>query len=316
MSKKSLQSQVFYRLSSRKAYGHSKHEDKLKLHEELGGDYRPWMTPWKIYSYGTFQSYLKASTRFVKWCMKQGISETFWLNDIRHLVEPYLQSRLGAGLSIWTLKMERSALGMLYKEHINFALPERSPDNIHRSRKSAKMDNHFSLKRNHVLVTLARSTGSRRKDLGKLKPENFEERNGRLYVRFHGSKGGRNRISVVFPSFEKEVREILAQAKAEGREHERFFEHVHSKADIHGFRRIYAQELYKAVSTDPDLRNELLRLYPARVEYGKKGKKIQSEYYHTRCRGVNRTFRRDDVYIVTQSLGHTRLEVAITHYLI
>ena len=148
--------------------------------------------------------------------------------------------------------MERSALGMLYREKIEFTLPERDPDDIRRSRRKTKMDGQFSVSRNRDLAILARATGARRKDLRRLKPEHFEEVGGRLYVNFYKSKGGRSRLSPVLPSLERDVRKILDKAKAESREHERFFDRIHSKADIHGFRREYAQALHKAVSARPE----------------------------------------------------------------
>lgn len=309
MGKKIIQTQIFYRLSNFKSFGQSKRQDKQELREQLGTEYKFYSKTGKIYSDGTFKTYLKRCNAFAKWCVSQGVDSHAWLKDIRHLVEPFLQARTDAGLSAYTVKLERAALGLLYGEHIEHELPERKAENITRSRYEAKMDKHFSQNRNRELVTIARATGGRRKDLAKLKPEHFEERNGRLYVNFYKSKGGRNRISPVLPALEKDVRDILA--KAEDREHERLFSHMHTKTDIHGFRRQYAQELYKVVSEDSSLRDEFLRQYPPRHESN-----VKSKYYATRTRAVNKTFLRDDLYIISVALGHNRLEVAVTNYLI
>ena len=231
------------------------------------------------------------------------------LENCQPLVKEYLQHRLDTGKSIPTIAKDRSALGKLFGAPVEFPLPERKPENITRSRGEKSMDKHFSAKKNVDLIDIAIGTGGRREDIEKLCVEHFREIGGRLYVDFLQSKGGRDRRTPVLPSKEKAVRDILAKAEAEGRE--RLFERVHSKLDVHGLRREYAQELYKEVSRDPDLRDELLSRYPPRNE-----PKVKSKYYTTCGHAENRTFLRDDLYLVSQALGHNRLEIAATHYLI
>jgi hypothetical protein len=310
MGKKTIQTQIHYRLSSLKMYGTSRNKAKEKLRDNLGADYRIHSTTKDIHGIGTFISYKKRCGAFAKWCVSQGADEYAWLKDLRPYVEPFLQARIDAGLSVYTVKQERSALGKLYGERIEYSLPERKAKDIKRSRHSVEMDKHFSPARNRDLVILSKATGGRREDMGKIMPEHFEERDGRLYVNFYRSKGGRDRLSPVLPELEGEVRKMLEKKKAENREHEPIFKHVHTKADIHGYRREYAKALYKAVTDDPRLRDELLRPYPPRRE-----PKVKSAYYKTRSHDVNQTFLRDALYVVTQALGHNRLEVAVTNYL-
>ena len=64
MGKKTIQTQIFYRLSSLKAFGQSKHQDKKELRKQLGADYRFYSTTGKIYSDRTFKSYLKRCNVF------------------------------------------------------------------------------------------------------------------------------------------------------------------------------------------------------------------------------------------------------------
>ena len=50
-------------------------------------------------------------------------------------------------------------------------------------------------------------------------------------------------------------------------------------------------------------------MYPPRVE------KVKGDTYTTK--GQDNVFqgKRDDIYIITQALGHNRLDVAVNHYL-
>jgi integrase len=291
--------------------GESRHQAKAELRAELGNQYR-FETPVPgIHSFETRRTYQKASLRFVRWCVEQKyVSRYETLENTKPLVEAYMQAREDAGMSVYTLKTERSALGKLFGETMDFKLPARTPDKITRSRNAAEMDKHFSEKRNRDLITMALATGGRRDDIARLRVSDFVEIGGVPAVKFEKSKGGRNRVAPILPSLEKEVARIVADARAAGRE--RIFDRVHSKADIHSYRREYAQELYRQVSGDPSLRARLLALYSPRREPG-----VKSAYYRPRrpeMRG--QVYLRDDLYAVSQALGHNRLEVCVVHYLV
>lgn len=85
-------------------------------------------------------------------------------------------------------------------------------------------------------------------------------------------------------------------------------------------RREYAKRLYRDIVENRELRDKYLKEYPKRKEYktqkDRNGisctKEIKTKYYKDR---ENNIFERDDIYIVSQALGHNRLEVSITHYL-
>ena len=171
------------------------------------------------------------------------------------------------------------------------------------------MDRHFSEKNNRNLIIIAQATGGRRKDLKKMKIEDFRTINGRLYVEIRQSKGGRDRISPIRPDLENDVLDILAKIRAEGRS--KLFARIHTKADIHSYRREYAQELYKIISHNRPLRDTLLKVYPARYE-----PEIKGDTYIPRRAGINKCFNRDDLYLVSQALGHNRLDIAVSHYLL
>ena len=311
MGRKTLDRNICHALSTKMRIGESRHEAKKQLQAELGKDYRFGMTTEGIHSYNTRETYQKACKRFARWCVEtQGINRYAKPEDVKELVIPYLQYRKDSGLSGFTLTTERSALGKLYGEPVLFPLPKRTPGSITRSRNPVEMDKHFSEENNKDLITIAMGTGCRRDDIAKSRVSDFVEINGRTYVKILKSKGGRNRVAPILPGMEKEVLEIVEEARAKGRE--KLFERINTKMDVHSYRRQYAQNLYEIISKDRKLRDELLKAYPPRREPNVKG-----DTYATRRKDIpNKTFLRDDLYLVSQALGHNRLDVTVNHYLI
>ena len=310
MGRNSVENQVIHTLCAQTAYGESKHLAKAALRK--AGNYKFGMMMPKIYSKVTFKTYKQVSLQYVRWCqVNKGLSKYAHINKYEPYAIEYLQYRKDSGKSKDTLDLDRAGLGHLFKKQINFDTGKRNLDKITRSRGSKKMDKHFSEKNNANLINITKATGGRRDDMRKLHTYNFREINGRLYVDFIKSKGGRSRVSPVLPEMEKAVLDYKAKVISEGRTN--LFERIHTKADVHSFRREYAQDLYKMVSKDRTLLDELLVAYPPRSA-NKYEKNIQSNTYTAR-RGKNRkTYCRDALYLVSQALGHNRLEVVVNHY--
>ena len=78
--------------------------------------------------------------------------------------------------------------------------------------------------------------------------------------------------------------------------------------------------MYDEIKDNKELRDEILKNYPERRELktqkDKDGntvtKEIKSDVYKDRSGNV---WKRDDIYVLSQALGHNRLDVSITHYL-
>lgn len=309
MGRKTLINQALHILNEKMTLGESRRQAKAEMREELGDEYRFGMATPGIHAIRTRDTYQAAVERFVRWCVDvRGISKYARLEDCRALAVDFLQYRKDTGKSIYTLTTERAALGKLFGSPVDFPIDERTPDKITRSRGEKEMDRHFSEKRNRDLVTIARGTGGRREDLENMRVEHFRTIGGHLFVEIARSKGGRNRISPILPELEQDVLDILSRAQTVGKG--KLFESIHSKADIHSYRRQYSQKLYKAVSEDRALRDELMQVYPLRYE-----PKVKGNVYSTRRTGRKQTYNRDDLYLVSQALGHNRLEVLVTHYL-
>lgn len=310
--KQSVENLFHTTLKNKIAFGQSKHADKAGL--GFG------VSTYKIYSYGTYNTYVKECLQYSKWLeTEKNIKKTDDINKTEQYVKEYLQHRQEQGVSIYTLKMERSALGMLYSKPIEFEMPVRDSKNITRSRLTVEGDKHYSPdgKYKDVFI-LGKATGGRRSDLLKLTVDCFIEKNGRLYVQFDKSKGGRNRLTYVREEYRQEIQNIIEKAKNEGRN--KLLNKIPQKIDVHGLRREYCQGLYSEIKDNRELRDDILKNYPPRHEYKTQKNKdgnsytqeIKSNFYKDRDGNI---YERDDIYLCSQCLGHNRLDVSITNYL-
>lgn len=309
---KILQEQIKTNLNSKMRIGESRHKAKNEVREERKAQGKDLsavnIRVDTVHSINTYKTYLEHCTHFVEWCINEkGVNKYASLNKIEKYAKEYLQYREEKGLSLYTLKAEKAALGKLYSKEIDYKFKEaRTIDKITRSRNETERQKHFSEERNQDLVNLCKATGGRREDISKLTPQNFfADSKNNLWVRFEQSKGGRDRVAPVLPKYQKLIIDFINTK--ENNEH--LFDKIHNAADIHAYRREYAQELYSLVKDDKEKAQEYALNYPTR---DKKGYDV---YY---ARGDKKTaFRgfKDDIYIISQALGHNRLSVTVNHYL-
>lgn len=296
--KQTIEHIIHNTLKGKIAFGQSKHTDK----QSLGfGE-----SSYKIYSYSTYNTYLKECEQYAQFLKDKGIEKVADLSITEQYAIEYLQERLDSGVSVYTVKMERSALSMLYGSRINIEMPKRDNKEIYRSRVETKNDKHHSRDGKYKdLFDVALATGGRRSDIQKLTVNDFKEKDGLLYVEFKQSKGGRDRLAPVRVDLTPRIKEIIEEAKQAGSI--RLFGHIPKEIDIHGLRREYAQSLYKDITENRELRDIYLSNYPPRNE------DVKRSIY--KDRDTKQTYDRDDVYVVTQALGHNRIDVSVTHYL-
>lgn len=312
MGRKTLSHQIQHTLTEKARIGESRHQAKAEQRAEFDrkGEKMPFGTAVEgIHSIKTFDIYKEHCQRFAEWCINEkGVSKYAKIDDIRQYSTEYLKSREADGKSLYTLKSERSALGKLFGEPVkcDFNRP-RTVKEITRSRGECVRDKHFSEEKNRDLVTIAKATGARREDLEKMSSKDFfQDRNGNLWVRIEQSKGGRDRVAPVLPAYKEQVSRIVE----ENRQNSTIFDKIHNGADIHGYRREYARELYSYVSENVEKSRNLSNMYPLRNEPSVKG-----EMYHSHDKESPFHGKRDDIYIVSQALGHNRLDVTVNHYL-
>ena len=275
--------QVQLALQSQLRIGESRHDAK-----RAEGTHAPE----GIFSYGTFETYLKQACAFVKWA-----KEVYGCNTLEKAwfyVEAYLQRGIDAGLSPATLSTQRAALCKLYHcgaDDLCIRLPPRNRGAITRSRNAVARDIGFSTIANADIIAFAQATGLRRHELAAVKSVQIHKRDEKLQIVDVIGKGGKVRNVDVLPGRHEAV---FPYADLLGRK--RIFDHIPSHMDVHGYRREYAQELYALVARPPDTLSS-------------------SEKYFCRNDKAGTVYDRQAMLYVSRQLGHTRISVVAGHYL-
>ena len=329
--RKNLHQQIHEKLVSLQAFGDSRAEDK-----KSGADRN------KIYSFSTYKTYRRAAMRFVKYVTREH-PECTTMKKAKRYVNEWLQTRVDAGLSAWTISMETSALckiyGILPDDPMRFRVPARCREDIKRSRGEAKRDRHFSIQNNHELIKFATGTGVRRNVLERLKGDDLWSRKrmesrlselsqkrvlteyekqqlmqlrdsldtfpGYEYFVFHRQdKGGRSRYAPILP----EHQDLVVRRMQDVGMDELVFQHVHDAADIHSYRARYAQSIYKRHT------RKIEDIPFDKINKGT-GKRYQSGVYICRTDEKGRKLDRAALLKASKALGHNRIDVIPRNYL-
>lgn len=282
--RKSIVRQATERLLSMAAFGESKHRDKIANGGKPARD--------KIYSGKTMDNYIDVAGRFVRWARSVHGCRT--LEEARQFVPEYLMLRCAQGKSMWTVRMEVSALAKLYGCGINdfgVGLPERHRQDIQQHRQK-KWVGHFDANKHKDLVAFGRTTGLRRHEMAVVTPEDvWEDDEGRVIVHVPRGKGGKERYVEALDNTPL----VLAQkARTEGRE--LIFEGIHKYAPVHEWRAEFARETYHRHAR-PLSEIPLQERYICR-------KDKEGEIYDKKAMAV-----------ASQMLGHGRLDVIAQSYL-
>ena len=284
-NKKSLIKQVEDKLLSKMAAGESRHFGKQENIAEA-----------KIYSYGTLNAYMQQCCEFVNFAKTEYGVKT--LDECRPYVNDFLQRSIDSGKSSYTVKLQSSALAKLYDcsgSDSFIATPARCREQIKRSRGSAVRDAHFSEARNKALVDFCCSTGTRRHELAALTGDCLQQdEQGNYHIFIKSGKGGRPRLAPVVGT-KPQVQNVVTLCNRAGEG--KVFPKIHNGADIHHFRAIYAERVYKSQA------RPVVTLQ-------------SSERYY--CRGSKKgiVYDRQALMATSRALGHNnRASTVASHYL-
>lgn len=275
--KESIQKEGYDMLFGMLKLGESKHEAKKE--GTLDG----------IYSYSTFRAYVKHSTLFLKWSSKTHGCKT--VEEARDYVDEWLQDYCGE-MSPHTIKLKAAAIAKMYgcsTWDFKPTLPRRRQD-IKRSREPAVRDKHFSTTRNADFIHFCQATGLRRHEIHQVTADSLVYVNGAAHLHVKG-KGGRWRDAPIIGS---RADDVVARVLAAG--NAPVWPHTPTNADIHSYRREYAQAIYAMYARD------MVTLQ-------------RSERYD--CRGdlAGVHYDRATMQIASRALGHNRISVIAGHYL-
>lgn len=248
-----------------------------------------------IHSDSTFKTYHAQCMRFVDFCYAQGVK--YDMDVAFKLIPAYGRKLESEGKSAWTIYTAVNAIAKAYgvsTQDLGYKPPKRERASVKRSRYANEMDKHFSVENNKNLITFCQCFGLRRRELETLTGDMMKRnRRGRLCVYVRNGKGGKKRW-VPFcgtPKEEKLIVDLMTQASST-----KVFPYVHSKADIHGYRSVYACKLYKSFARP--------------IETLK-----SSEKYVCRKDKAGVVYDKKAMQIVSRSLGHNRISVIANSYL-
>lgn len=293
----SLVYQVKENLKSKQAFGVKKKEqrERLGLYEkakELKISVAQLPVD-GIYSKDTFETYLKQDCYFVKW-VKQEHPEVKTIDDCKQYAKDYLQHCWEKGNSAWTLTTIAPAIAKLYNcrsKDLGFVAPIRHNDDRTRSNTKTKYDAKIEA-RHADTVEFLRNTGLRRCEAEKLKLEHISPDFAHITIINNMGKGGRNRIIEVLDP--EVVRNYIENHKYEG---DRICGNLDKRLDIHSYRHDYANSIYN---------KKLSEKY-------NRGEKTE-KWYHRRD-GSGRKYDKNVAGVVSQNLGHNRIDTTIINYL-
>lgn len=248
-----------------------------------------------IHSDSTFKTYHAQCMRFVDFCYEHGVK--YDMNEAFKLIPEYGKRLEADGKSPWTIYTAINAIAKAYgvsTQELGYKPPKRQRASVARSRYATEMDKHFSVENNKNLITFCQCFGLRRRELEALTGDMMKRNNrGRLFVRVINGKGGKKRWVPFCGTLKEEklVVDLMTQASAT-----KVFPYVHSKADIHGYRSVYACKLYKTYARP----TETLK---------------SSEKYVCRKDKAGVVYDKKAMQIVSRALGHNRISVIANSYL-
>ncbi|ACX53240.1 hypothetical protein Adeg_2163 (plasmid) [Ammonifex degensii KC4] len=218
-----------------------------------------------IFSFRTLRACLQVAGVFCGWLKTrhpEKVKEAREKGDIE-VVKPYVSEffiyRRDAGYSPYTLKKERSLLRKLFLDPelaSEVELPSRRLED-RKPLKEAEVPERYQ-----DLVDFCRATGLRRVELRRVRLEDVQEKDGGLVVYVRRGKGGKARWVRVRRDMERRVREIVAEAKKQGKE--RLFPRIPGWLGVKVYRREYAwvrleEEMERLKEENPGLRTRDLR---------------------------------------------------------
>ncbi len=255
-----------------------------------------------IYSYQTFEDYKKASLQFVKW-IEATHNEIKFIRDSHDLAAEYLQSLVERGLAATTISSHGSALAKLFDKpaaSFGFKFPEKRQEDITKGRKEQPWKASIQEKYAEELKVLG-VIGLRRHEAAGVKISQISADYSMIYN--VDGKGGKIRnVEVLEPQILKNYIEKHPQ------KNDKIFPKLPKRMNIQQERRNYAKKFYE---------REENKLYPDKSKIDIRAKDADGKLvnYITREGEKSQAFNKEILTMITQNLGHNRLDVVVRNYL-
>ena len=249
-------------------------------------------TDHRIHAFETRENYQKVVMRFIDWVRERHNIRDLARIDLEadELASLYLLERIERKYSAWTLSTERSALRLFFQNRWladSIELPKRRRQDIKRSRRPTKRDQHINLENWQHVINFCLASGLRREELRDLYVREVYHRtkDRQLVVFVRHGKGGKDREVPVFPGREQAVLSQVTDRDPDAH----VFARISSLLDIHSYRRQFAQDLYEYRSGRP--------LPPLQGRLESESLDLDAALYVSRC------------------LGHNRIDIIFGHYI-
>jgi integrase len=255
-----------------------------------------------IYSYQTFEDYKKASLQFVKW-IEATHNEIKFVRDSHDLAAEYLQSLVDRNLAATTVSTHGSALAKLFDrpaDSFGFKFPDKKQEDITKGRKEQPWDASIKAKYAEELNVLG-VIGLRRHEAAGVKISQISADYSMIYN--VDGKGGKIRnVEVLEPQILKNYVEKHPQ------KNDKIFPKLPKRMNIQQERRNYATKFYE---------REENKLYPDKSKIDIRAKDADGKLvnYITREGEKSQAFNKEILTMITQNLGHNRLDVVVRNYL-
>ena len=306
--KTSFKEQMFRTLNSLNRFGQSKYQAKQESYRQGNKGKVEG-----IYSKKTMQDYKKVAEQFQSWAKSKGYHFHSLCDVSDAHIKQYLTERQTEGRSAWTVSHDLSALNKIFHREItkkDAGLQARHNSNIKNNRGFGNNYRTSVYQRNEAMTSFLSATGIRRQSITTISPADAIRNNQGTVIGFHVvEKGGKHRNCYVIKGKQADITSFVDKHLS-NRGNTPFWNKVDKNLNTHWYRGEYANALYNDLIIARNNRQDYFEGYrdtfvnASKLEQATSGHGTVTKGYDTECLAV-----------VSQNLGHNRIDVVYTNYL-
>lgn len=309
MSRKtSFKEQMFRALNALNCFGQSKYQAKQESYQsgnkgKVEG----------IYSKKTMQDYKKVAVQFQTWAKSKGYHFHSLSEVSDEHIKQYLTERQADGLSAWTISHDLSALNKIFHRNISkkeTGLQARRNADIKNNRGFGNNYRPSVYQKNEALTSFLSATGIRRQSITTISPTNAIRNANGIVIGFQVvEKGGKARNCYVIKGKQESITAFVDKhISLNG--NKPFWSKVDKNLNTHWYRSEYAHNLY----------NDLIFARNKKQDYfeGYRDTFVNALRYERATKGhgtIAKGYDTESLAIVSQNLGHNRIDVVYSNYL-
>lgn len=309
MSRKTSFKELMFRsLNSRNCFGQSKYQAKQESYRQGNRGKVEG-----IYSKKTMNDYKKVAEQFQGWAKSKGFRFCS-LSDVSdsHIMQ-YLTEQQTQGKSAWTVSRDLSALNKIFDRSItkkDAGLDSRHNADIKNNRGFGKNYRPSVYQKNKTLTSFLSATGIRRQSITSIKPDNAIRNKDGTIIGFRVvEKGGKSRNCYAIKDRQAELTAFVDKQLAT-KGNKPFWNKVDKNLNTHWYRAEYANTLYNDLITAKNHKEDYFEGY--RDTFVNVGKFEQATEEHG---AITKGYDTESLAVVSQNLGHNRIDVVYTNYL-